>query len=347
MSALSYRTGLARIGIPASATVSYLNTFASRPKSLRKAIRSMDFPASSDWSETPDINRDEDWTDEVQGVAWDGSHWLFSCNARQSKPGTNDKALYVFPSGSDFMDGSWSQMLSYKDVPHPDVGVTTHESDDHWGQLTFFEGQVFVSHMWDTDDPHFPSTCRAFVFDDNGGSLSFSRWFEIENPVSPKDGRSARAELQGINPWDKMLYTCFGGGEISEFFIHERIGLNAGDWTGEVLPIVPSVTHVQGATFTPNGHLFISTNETRPGDPDHQMIYYHSALNGHRLGEIPVLADIPNGTDGDELEGLCYAPLIAPSGEQVWIHAVLLENHKTAIDDIFLKQWACARPDVI
>jgi hypothetical protein len=72
------------------------------------------------------------------------------------------------------------------------------------------------------------------------------------------------------------------------------------------------------------------------------MIYYHSALNGQRLGEIIVLT---LDTD-DELEGICYAPLVAPTGEKVWIHAILLEN-STALDNIFLKQWACARPELI
>jgi len=31
------------------------------------------------------------------------------------------------------------------------------------------------------------------------------------------------------------------------------------------------------------------------------------------------------------LEGICYAPLIGPSGEKVWIHAILLENHDVSL----------------
>jgi hypothetical protein len=60
-------------------------------------------------------------------------------------------------------------------------------------------------------------------------------------------------------------------------------------------------------------------------------------------GEIAVLT--PEG--GDEMEGICCAPLIAPTGEQVWIHAILLENRDVSLDNIFIKQWACTRPEVV
>jgi len=338
MTRLSYRAGLAKIGVPAGANQSYL-AFTSRPKSLRTAIASMDYPASSDWSEPQDIYRDESWTDEVQGIAWDGGHWIFSTNANQAKPGSNHKAIYVFPSHSDLKDNSWSQMIAYKDIPHPSVGVEEHEGDDHWGQITYYQGHVYVSHFW--DNPHFPNTCQVLVLNDNGGTLSYSHWIKLKYPVSPRPPhRTDRAEFQAINPWDGMIYTCFGDGEISEFFIHDP---KDGSFTGKVLPLTPPVRAVQGACFSPNGHLYISTNDNPPGDSKHQMIYYHSALNGHRLGQIPVLTL----EGGDELEGICYAPLIAPSAEKVWIHATLLENRDISLDNIFLKQWACARPEVI
>ena len=95
---VSYRTALTKIGIPETALVSYRG-FVSRPKSLRQAIKSMDAPTTQQWSQVSDIFRDDFWTDEVQGVAWDGVHWIFSANANQSKPDHNDKAIYVFKGG--------------------------------------------------------------------------------------------------------------------------------------------------------------------------------------------------------------------------------------------------------
>src|SRR5262249_12042823 len=118
-----------KIGISKTDFVSY-QKFFSKPASLRTAIAAMDAPGAQHWSQVSDIHRDEDWTDEVQGVAWDGSHWIFSANANQAKPGHNDKAIYAFKGGGNLRDGTWVSMLKYKDVPHPVSGTT--ESDDHW-----------------------------------------------------------------------------------------------------------------------------------------------------------------------------------------------------------------------
>lgn len=105
---VSYPTGLAKIGVPKTASVSYRG-FDSRPLSLKQALASMDAPTSSSWSQVSDIFRDDSWTDEIQGVAC--SHWIFSANAAQAKPGHNDKAIYVFKGGQSLGDNKWVSML--------------------------------------------------------------------------------------------------------------------------------------------------------------------------------------------------------------------------------------------
>jgi hypothetical protein len=329
----SYRTELTKIGIAASASVSYLG-FDSKPKSFRQAMASMSAPGSEAWSQVSDIFRDDDWTDEIQGVAWDGSHWIFSANANQDKPGHNDKAIYSFKGGATLADDAWASMVKYKDVPHPISGL--HESDDHWGQVTFFEGSIFVAHFWEGGQK---PNANVVVFDDADGMVSYNRWIELDLPTSPTDGRHARAEFQAINPWDGLFYTCFGDGDIHEFFMHDP---ESGNWTGKTLKLNPPVTQVQGACFSPNGHLYISTNAPLPSDDDYQTIRYYSPLNGHQFGVIPVLADqhLPD----QELEGLCFANVTVPDGQPAQIHAVLLENHDLAIDNIFFKSFACSTP---
>jgi hypothetical protein len=332
---VSYRTALTKVGIPTTALVSYRG-FVSRPESLRQAIRSMDAPTSQQWSQVSDIFRDDFWTDEVQGVAWDGSHWIFSANANQTKPGHNDKAIYVFKGGQTLGDNNWVSMKKYKDVPHPIPGTT--ENDDHWGQVTYFDGSVYVAHFW-SGGPK--DSANVVVFNDVNGVLEFSRWIELDKPKSA-DGRQDRAEFQAINPWDGMFYTCFGSGEIKEFFIHDR---STGKWTGRRLPLSPPVTKVQGACFSPNGHLYIATNETVGEDGKYQTIPYYSALNGHRFGVISVLAE--EGMPDQELEGNCYASVTAPGGHPAQIHVVLLENPDIALDNIFFKSFASADPDLV
>jgi hypothetical protein len=330
---ISYRAGLTRIGIPATASVSYRG-FVSRPGSLRRAVASMDWPTTSEWSQVSDIFRDDDWTDEVQGVAWDGARWLFSANANQQKPGHNDKAIYVFQGGQPLGDGQWISRVKYKDVPHPLSGTT--ESDDHWGQLCCWEGSVYVAHFWTGGAG---DGTNVVVFKNTQGVLQFSRWIELEKPTSPTDGRTEKAEFQAINPWDGLFYTCFGSGDIHEFFLHDA----SGAWTGRALRLNPPVTRVQGACFSPNGHLYIATNAKLPSDARYQTIWYYSALNGHRLGVIPVMAL----EDEEELEGICYADVSLAGGQKAQIHAVLLENVTLALDNIFFKSFASSRPAVV
>ena len=330
---VSYRDSLTKIGIPKTAFVSYMG-FASRPKSLRQAIRSMSAPASGDWHQVSDIFRDDFWTDEVQGVAWDGANWIFSANSNQAKPDANDKSLYVFKGGTSLGDDKWISRVRFKNVPHPISG--TVESDDHWGQVTFFEGSVFVAHFWSGGQTDLAS---VVVFKDNNGTLSFTDWIELEKPINA-DGDPQRAEFQAINPWDGMIYTCFGGGTISEFFIHDR---TTGAWTGRSLKLNPPVKAVQGACFSPNGHLYIASNTKLPGDGNYQTIWYHAALNGFQFGVIPVMAL----EDYQELEGNCFADVSFSGGKQAQIHTVLLENELVALDDIYFKSFGCSEPDLV
>ncbi len=335
---ISYREGLARIGIQPTDTVAYRD-FVSSPQSLRQAIQSMDAPASNEWNQVSDIFRDEYWTDEVQGVAYDNAHWIFSANANPIKPGHNDKAIYVFPAGSKLEDGQWSYRIDYKDVPHP---VQWTEDDDHWGQLTYYDGCVYVAHFWKGGPKE--GMGNVVVFKDHDGVLEFARWIELaEKPTSPTDGRTRNVEFQAINPWDGLLYTCFGDGDIHELFLYDM----EGKYTGRTLKLSKPLKTVQGACFSPNGHLFVST-VTVPGFPEylqdeHPKIWYCSALNGHVFGAIDVLAE----EAGQELEGICHAEVGFPDGHTAQIHAILLENREPALDNIFFKSFSCARPDLV
>jgi hypothetical protein len=155
--------------------------------------------------------------------------------------------------------------------------------------------------------------------------------------------RSRKVEFQAINPWDGHLYTCFGGdGEIREFFMHD---IDSGHYTGKAIKFDVPVTEVQGACFSPNGHLYIATNETLSGDYYHQPIWYYSALNGHRLGVIAVRAD--SVYLDQELEGICFGEVSFSDGKMAQIHAILLENTVPALDNIFFKSFSSAQPNLV
>lgn len=335
---LSYRKHLAQIGITPNTSVSY-KSFYSKPQSLREAILSMSAPTSQDWSQVSDIFLDENWTDEVQGVAWDGQNWIFSCDANQVKPGHEDKSIYVFPGGVKLKDDNWISRVKYYQVPHPIAGLD--EGDDHWGQLTYHKGLVYVSHFW-KGGPKIGQT-NVVVFENDGGSLRFLRWIELGKATS-SDGRTGYPEFQAINPWDGKLYTCLGGDTIvREFFIHDPA---TGLWDGKKkLTLQGYLPHkVQGACFSPNGHLFVADDTCYDEwGKDYKWIFYYSALNGFMFGKIPVLAEEAD----QELEGVCYGGVSWPDGRTAQIHVVLLENRDIALDNIFFKSFASAKPDIV
>ena len=325
---ISLRENLAKIGIGPGTPMSY-KAFFSRPPSLRTAIASMDAPAQGDWQQITDTHRGEqNWTDEVQGVAWDGANWIFSADARQTKPRTNDKALYLFAGNSNLKDGGEFSRIDYKNVPHK---VASVESDDHWGPPTFHDGRIYVAHFFTNGKPKLQGS--MVVFDDVNGALSFREWIELESPDPAR-----QVEFMGINPWDGRAYSSFADGS-THWFTHD---LQTGELKGTFELEFP-LSSLQGACFSPNGHLYVASNEKLPGNSKFQTIWYYSALNGHRMGVIPVLA-----LDSDEeLEGVAFGSVTFAGVGAAQIHTVLLENRAIDPDGIFFKSFGCSRPDLV
>jgi len=338
---ISLREHLPKIGITPGTLVSY-KSFISRPSSLRQAIRSMDAPQN--WQQVSDIFRDDFWTDEVQGVGWDGSNWIFSCNSNQKKPDVNDKSIYVFKGGHSLDDGGWMCRIKYIKIPYPTVSGTVYESYSHWGQLTCYNGFVYVSHFWNDEAPY--EGKNIVVFRNTGGNLEYENWIRLPK-VTSSDGQTAYPEFQTINPWDGKFYSSFGG-TVPEFFIHEPDG----NWTGKTFHLNGYMPRkIQGACFSPNGHLYVA-DDTRYGewDKEYKWIFYYSALNGTYLGKIPVLAKDTSMVDdspAQELEGICYGAVSWPDGRTAQIHAILLENRLTALDNIFFKSFSADLPEVV
>jgi hypothetical protein len=273
----------------------------------------------------------------VQGVAFDGSNWIFSCNANQRKPDANNKAIYVFKGGQPLKDDGWIYRIKYKDVPHPIGGM--HESDDHWGQLTYYDGFVYVSHYW--KDGPLATQSSVVKFKDDGGCLEFANWIPL-GQVTTSDDKIGWPEFQGVNPWNGKFYTCFCDGTgVREFFIHNP---ENGECENKFSLQGYLPKGVQGICFSDNWHLYVA-DDTRyePWDRNYKWIFYYSALNGAFLGKIPVLAK----EDGQELEGICYANTSQDDGTAAQIHAILLENADIALDNIFFKSFSTDQPDLV
>jgi hypothetical protein len=342
----SYRAGLATIGVSAGASVSY-RAFASRPPSLRQAIRSMAAPGG--WSQVDDLHLDEDWTQGCQGVVFDGARWIFSSNG-SANPAALDvtpKALFLFDADGPLDDDH--VVGTFRLGPHiPAI--------DHVGQLCIDDDHIYVSHFND-------KSSHVIVIKNNHGTLEYVDRIEVwregsalELPKHPTTHQTNRLEFQAVNPWDKNFYTSFGAAPVDQFFSHDP---KTGAWTGKsitldvpikpVLPFLiggildPHEYPVQGAVFSPNGHLYVASNVRFTKDLNYQTIWCYSALNGHLFEVIPVLAEESN----QELEGICYADRSWPDGRRAQLWAVLLENIVVAKDNLFFKAFGATEPDLV
>jgi hypothetical protein len=321
----------------------------------------MDGPKDSDWRQVMDIPlKTTDWTQKCNGVVFDGQYWVFTSNGSaipllgEIEESVKDpiagtvgdlldvpvgfvpRALYVFPNSTNlnkahFKDSNKKSWFVFrnKHISNP-VGL------DHIGQVSFYEGLFYVSHFNNLGT-------QVIVLRNNHGVMEYIKCIELEKPTSSDGKRTDRAEFQAINPWDGLMYSSYGSGTITELFTHELEGVNAGKLNKKRLtlrkPIVGNNDTkeypVQGACFSPNGHLYIASNVKAEGDRKFQTIYCYSALNGHCFSTIRVLAK----ESSQELEGICY-----------WdgkIYAVLLDTMYKEKDDIFFKAFTATNPALV
>lgn len=330
---ISYRAQLAKIGVQPGTPISYRG-FYSRPTSLRQAMRAMDMPA--EFHQATEKSLDKDWTEECQGVIWDGAHWIFSTDGSKDAGGLlvggSPKALYTFNGNTNFNNPD--QVFVIAEV-HPFKAAGTVEAKiptpsfpwiHHVGPMVYHNGLVYVDH-WNSLGG------QLIVFQNNNGSLSYVKWIHLESAGGERVG------MVGINPWDDRIYTSLGGTLIDRLFIHGMDGKRVGE-----MPLTPPINDgafVQGGVFSPNGHLYISSGRKKIGRKN-QFIYCYSALNGRLLRTIPVLAQ----ESSQELEGICYAD-VTRNGQRAQLHAVLLDNIALAKDNIFFKSFAASEPDLV
>jgi hypothetical protein len=403
---LSYRQNLAKINIlPGTGLVSY-RAFVSKPKSLRAAIRSMDAPRGGqegnwrgafiglggDWGQycvpvTGHSFGDCHWVEQCQGVACgsigDATYWFFTSNGARNVTKINapHKSVFAFNAKNPSLkDSAIVGQLDFSFLPNL----------DHIGQLTFFEGYLYVSHFAEysplasaivgdlaaagkIQEP-FLTWARTLCaggsqvikvqFDPANGFFGIVDLFKLEWPSTREGSSLGRVEFQAINPWDRKIYSCLSPGKgspIQQFYIHyledDGDGYRRGDLvrnhdgSAKTLDLSWPISDVQGACFSPNGHLYITTNVHPPHPPDEesiwgvyvedsvQVIFYCSPLKGHEFGYIPVVGH------GDELEGICCADCPCPNGLQTQLCAVVLDNQWDGLDNITLFYFGSQSPE--
>src|SRR5262245_41654834 len=136
---LSLRAGLAAIGEPEPHGRAYRHGFAACPASLADGIRAMIAnPRMADWVRVePEASVDAYWSEEAQGITWDGKRFVTSSNgsAGQWYPGASPKAIYCFKPGQyRFLDDDIETRI---ELPL--------DNGDHLGDIDYFGGWLYCA----------------------------------------------------------------------------------------------------------------------------------------------------------------------------------------------------------
>ena len=325
MSFLSLRTALSTIGEPKGSVVSVPSDFKSTPgKSLKDIANAMMLlPRPEQWVQANESHKNEHWTEEVQGVTWDGSHFYFSANDA-GKPGSPKRTIYRFVGNGDV--------------------ETVLEMDEqygkHLGALDFFGGKLFCA---------MEGPVGVLVVDPQSGSA-------VRHSLKNKDGGPPPQKSMpwcAVNPWNKLLYSSENGDDAPTPTIHAYDPTNGfrNVPTAQIELAPHPARHVQGGCFSAHGHLYLATDQRDPNAPEYKLLRAYSAFNGYFLGAARVLAL----EDDQELEDCCYAPMTI-NDAAVQIHVVLLENETwdpspggpvPDMDNIFFKHFSAPTPSAV
>jgi hypothetical protein len=371
---LSLRAGLAEIGVHGPTSPPMPSGFASFPNSLATAIRAMQaHPDPKSWSRGPEAFADEDWSEECQGITYDGRRFITSSNGtwvhpKQSglwsnvpNPGwtldRSPKALYFFKPGS----------YRFRD---DDIESTFHlggDPDDHLGDIDFFGGSIFCA----VERVGGRRECLVVTPIPDGAG-----WFSSSVTVATGDsGQEDSFPWCAVNPWNGLLYSSKFDEKphgVSDVVAYDR---GTGAWAGpdRTIHLSRPASGVQGACFSPIGHLYLACHDVHyrasgttatyrgsdlalhgvsgDGVDTHvgtlgvtrsTLIQCYSAFNGRFLGDVPVTTKESN----QELEGICFGS-VKINGHEARIHVALLENHTLAKDNVFIKPYSSPHPDTI
>jgi hypothetical protein len=201
--------------------------FHSFPQSLSTAVNAMNPPLIENWKPAYiDGFYNQEWTQECQGIATDGSFWYIVSNNK------NKRAVYKFSLDFDLIN--FAVCPENKHVGHPAV----------WG------GKVYVP----LEPQDHNENARVWEL-----NTEFSTSDTFDLGYTDKRNPIGKMPWCAINPWNSSLYSSISDGvdhvcayNPSDSFSFEGILEIEGE----------KVDKVQGGWFTNNGHLYLSSEES-------------------------------------------------------------------------------------
>lgn len=275
------------------------------------------------------------WTQGTQGVASDGVFWYFSSNGSDNPGGTTLQGVHRFEVATGnkaapfLLEGEFQGLrFALPTLGDKEESLGVPSGRCHFGGIDIQNGEILAA----IETKNGVGMLRMDAA--SGALLGFTtlKGKKGGDPPQPDSPWCA------VNPLNGLLYSSsFNRDAAASGAVH------AYDLAKELRHVPAADIHIdefpsriQGGCFSPDGHLFLSSDEK---SGQQRAIHVFSSLSGVRFGALIVTAL----EESQEMEGLCFLPL-TQEGLLWTIHAVLLDAHDFPEDGVFFKHYARVAP---
>jgi Bacterial TSP3 repeat/Thrombospondin type 3 repeat len=230
-----------------------------------------DCPVHTYLGNRPSSSDNPDWSENAQGIANDGQHWFF----------TNRYGLYKYAANWREVDGADDGKLQVVSLP-PELFPL---GMDHFGDLDYYAGYLFVPFEDNDEDCHWEPSCPPYgtscvVCEHNApyaiigvfraSDLAFVDWVDVTD-------HQAKAGWLAIDPVEGLLYSSSNLIDANSGLFRYSIDVGKiengtqGDFLAPArsvpvvefdgLPVIGEFTYVQGGVFSPWGDLYLSVGK--------------------------------------------------------------------------------------
>ena len=279
------------------------------------------------------VDRENGWSDEIQGITHDDKNWFVT---RNLKDGDDQSGiLWKFPVGHDLHDEVTE--------PDPAAGILRSLQPDellaggwdHYGDLAYFDGHVYVA--VEGGDGPVVAVFRAddleyvgYAYLDGAGQDGHAPWCAVDQATGLL--YSGCDKVDAAHPIEVYEVHFDAAGQVA--YADNVDQLVPLDEAGN--PIVFDETddgiYVQGGEINPLGDLFLV-------DPDGISVF--DTATGHRKHVIDVPYK-PGGVYAEEFEGITWWDLDAygaAPGIEGQLHLLMLDNDLCSDDDLYFKHF--------
>ncbi|HKI87980.1 MAG TPA: hypothetical protein VKA38_03065 [Draconibacterium sp.] len=260
-------------------------------------------------------DRENGWSNELQGVSNDGINWYFS----------QKEVLWKFPVAHDL-----NSKITKSDPSKGILKVKLNmQGYNHFGDLDYHDGKLFVP-------VEGGPVARIAIFDANDLSLICFSNINVRNApwcaVNPNDGFIYTSVFSEVNFLIAYHYEIMNDGNLiltpmRQLFLYDESGN------------LMNLDRIQGGAFSKQNNLLYLVCDAHNSS---NGIYVIDTVSGKKTDKIHVDYDPTSfGFTAEELEGITIWDLDNSTAPNVsgQLHLVMIDNVGTGDDDLYFKHY--------